>query len=107
MWLKKKDYLDQSLTTKIITQVDEVSNELTNKKFMLFTTRTCPNCLCKIKALDQEQALPMIRFSPRMIELAKHYNISQVPTLVVVDHNKNVEQYANYGNIAKFIQRQA
>ena len=105
--IEEKDYLDQSLTTKIITQVDEVGNELTNKKFMLFTTRTCPNCRFAKLALDERGIAYDTILAEDEVELAKHYNISQVPTLVVVDHNKNVEQYANYGNIAKFIQRQA
>ena len=105
--ITEKDYVDLSLTTKIMTQADEVINELTNKKFLLFTTRTCPNCRFAKLALDERGIKYETILAEDELELAKHYNISQVPTLIVVDANKEVEQYSNYGNIAKFIQRQA
>ncbi len=105
--VEEKDYIDQSLTTKIITQVDEAKNEMTNKKFLLFTTRTCPNCRFAKVALDERGIKYDTILAEDDVELAKHYNISQVPTLIVVDNNKEVEQYTNYGNIAKYIQRQA
>jgi len=105
--INEKDYVDLSLTTKIMTQADEVINELTNKKFLLFTTRTCPNCRFAKLALDERGIAYETILAEDELELAKHYNISQVPTLIVVDANKEVEQYSNYGNIAKFIQRQA
>ena len=105
--VEEKDYIDESLTTKIITQVDEAKNEMTNKKFLLFTTRTCPNCRFAKVALDERGIKYDTILAEDEVELAKHYNISQVPTLIVVDNNKDVEQYTNYGNIAKYIQRQA
>ena len=105
--INEKDYVDLSLTTKIMTQADEVINELTNKKFLLFTTRTCPNCRFAKLALDERGIAYETILAEDELELAKHYNIRQVPTLIVVDANKEVEQYSNYGNIAKFIQRQA
>ena len=105
--VEEKDYVDESLTTKIITQVDEAKNEMTNKKFLLFTTRTCPNCRFAKVALDERGIKYDTILAEDEVELAKHYNISQVPTLIVVDNNKEVEQYTNYGNIAKYIQRQA
>ncbi len=105
--IDEKDFVDQSLTTKIITAVEEVKNELTNKKFILFTTRTCPNCRFAKLALDERGIVYETILAEDEVELAKHYHIQQVPTLIVVDQDKRVEQYSNYGNIAKFIQRQA
>ena len=105
--IKEGDYVDQSITTKIITQVDEVKNDLANKHFLLFTTRTCPNCKFARVALDEKGIEYDTILDEDEVELAKHYNITSVPTLIVIDASKNVEQFANYGNIAKFIARQA
>ena len=49
--LDEKDYVDESLTTKIIAQVDHSNDQLSNKKFLLFTTRNLSKLpLCQVSA---------------------------------------------------------
>lgn len=105
--IKESDYVNESLTTKIINQVDELQGNLDAKNFILFTTRTCPNCKFAKIALDEKGIKYDTVLAEDNIELAREYNITSVPTLIVIDKEKRVEQYTNYGNIAKFISRQA
>ncbi len=77
---------------------EEVAVSL-EKKALLFTTKTCPNCkIAKeylkdypVKVVDAEENA----------DLARKYGIMQAPTLVILDEGK-VSKYVNASNIKRF-----
>lgn len=77
---------------------EEVAVSL-EKKALLFTTKTCPNCkIAKeylkdypVKVVDAEENA----------DLARKYGIMQAPTLVILDEGK-VNKYVNASNIKRF-----
>ena len=74
------------------------------KKVLLFTTKTCPNC--KIADfLLQKAAVPYEKIdAEENIELVNTYDIKQAPSLVVIDGN-SVETYSNASNIQKYVEQ--
>ena len=74
------------------------------KKVLLFTTKTCPNC--KIADfLLQKAAVPYEKVdAEENIELVNAYDIKQAPSLVVIDGNY-VETYSNASNIQKYVEQ--
>ena len=74
------------------------------KKVLLFTTKTCPNC--KIADfLLQKAAVPYEKVdAEENIELVNAYDIKQAPSLVVIDGN-SVETYSNASNIQKYVEQ--
>jgi anaerobic ribonucleoside-triphosphate reductase len=80
---------------------------LDGKKYLLFTTHTCPNCrLIKVVLDDHKIDYEMI-YADDEPELAKKYGIQTVPTLVISDEGKVYETLRNYSEIARFVTRQA
>ncbi|MDR1801693.1 MAG: ribonucleoside triphosphate reductase [Lachnospiraceae bacterium] len=73
----------------------------TGAKILLFTSKTCPNCVLAKNTLNDAAVDYEIIDAEEHKDLAKEYRILQAPTLVVIGNNK-VEKYANASNIKKF-----
>ena len=75
-----------------------------DKKVLLFTTKTCPNC--KIADfLLQKASVPYEKIdAEENIELVNTYDIKQAPSLVVIDGD-SVETYCNASNIQKYVEQ--
>lgn len=71
-------------------------------KAMLFTTKTCPNCKMAKVLLDAGHVDYEVIDAEEQADLSRYYNISQAPTLVVVDKDK-VSTISNISNIKQFI----
>lgn len=71
-------------------------------QYLLFTTKTCPNCKM-IKDLLDKKAVPYeVVDAEENISLTKKYDIMQAPTLVAVNDN-GAELYPNASNIIRFV----
>ena len=62
------------------------------KTFLLFTTSFCPKCPAAKKLLDSKEIKYELAnaLTPEGLEKAKKYEISQVPTLLVLEDGKVV-----------------
>jgi ribonucleoside-triphosphate reductase len=72
------------------------------KEYLLFTTKTCPNCKMIKKMLEGMNFKYTIVDAEENPELAKKYDIMQAPTLVAVDGEK-AEVVSNASNIIAFV----
>ncbi|MBR4164246.1 MAG: ribonucleoside triphosphate reductase [Solobacterium sp.] len=71
-------------------------------QYLLFTTKTCPNCKM-IKDLLDKKAVPYkLIDAEENISLTKKYDILQAPTLVAVN-DLGAELYPNASNIIRFV----
>ncbi len=77
-------------------------NGAAEKKYYLFTTKTCPNCKMAKKFLDGAGINYEVVDAEEQIDLVRKYGISQAPTLVVAEGD-TAETYVNASNIKKFV----
>ncbi len=74
------------------------------KRILLFTTKTCPNCRAA-DAMLQKAAVPYERIdAEEHADLANAYQIRQAPSLVVIDGG-SVQTYRNTSNIRSFVEQ--
>jgi len=69
---------------------------------MLFTTETCPKCPQAKDMLKNEKDMIFINANQNMDEAIK-YGIRSVPSLVVIDANKNFKVYTGINGISEFL----
>jgi ribonucleoside-triphosphate reductase len=74
------------------------------KEFLLFTTKTCPNCKMIKKMLAEKNFAYTLIDAEEHPELAKKYDIMQAPTLVGINGEK-AETYANASNIISYVNK--
>lgn len=74
----------------------------TDDEFLLFTTKTCPNCKIAITWLNQANIKYKIINAEENQALTKKYKIMLAPTLVII-HNNQYKSYANLSNVRKYI----
>jgi glutaredoxin len=72
------------------------------QRYILFTTKTCPNCKVTKSVLDKNGILYDVIDAEENEDLCKKYDIMQAPTLVVIDGKGGYEKYCNASNIIKF-----
>ncbi|MGF6906757.1 ribonucleoside triphosphate reductase [Fusobacterium sp. PH5-44] len=68
---------------------------------LLFTTKTCPNCIVTKEELKKANVNFTVIDAEDNPELAKQYQIRQAPTLVVIDGN-TIEKHVNLSNIKSY-----
>ncbi len=85
-------------------KVYHVAPRVHNKRILLFTTKTCPNCQIAVRALEKAN----IQFSQidaeEHWELASKYEVYQAPTLIVLSGD-TVESYSNASEIIRYVDR--
>lgn len=98
-------YYDSKEKTKTKTMLNkEEKVSLKNYKTLLFGTKTCPNCKIATKILDKFGIDYEKIYVEDNLELAKQYNIKQVPALILTnDLNEVCEKFVNINNIKQFI----
>ena len=69
--------------------------------YMLFTTKTCPNCKSAKLFLDKAKINYEVIDAEEKLDLTKKYNVMQAPTLIV-KNGKDFNCYANASNIKAF-----
>lgn len=73
-------------------------------RFMLFTTKTCPNCRIATNSLEKAHIPYEIVDAEENGELAEKYGVMQAPTLVVIDKD-GVQKMANASNIKAYAEK--
>ncbi|MBQ2963991.1 MAG: ribonucleoside triphosphate reductase [Clostridia bacterium] len=71
------------------------------QQVLLFTTKTCPNCKLAKKTLDDAGIAYTVVDAEEEIELTKQFNITQAPTLIVID-GEDAQKFINASNIKRF-----
>ena len=83
--------------------VTELMKEvLPGKDYLLFTTKTCPNCRLVKVALDDKNVKYTVIDAEENVELSKKYNIKTVPTLIRTT-DVSYESFINYSNIVRHL----
>ncbi len=92
----------EAIIGQVIASSDTPLAGSSEKKAMLFTTKTCPNCKIVSRLLD-EAHLPYTKMDAEEYpDLVSSYQIMQAPTLIVVDGDQ-VQAYRNPTDIRKYI----
>ena len=71
------------------------------QQVLLFTTKTYPNCKLAKKTLDDAGIAYTVVDAEEEVELTKQFNISQAPTLIVID-GEDAQKFINASNIKRF-----
>lgn len=82
---------------------NEVSHSA-DGKLLLFTTKTCPNCKAAYQALDSSNLTFNKIDAEEQEELARKYNIMQVPTLIIVKED-GFDKIGNAWKIREFAEK--
>ena len=72
-----------------------------DKKLLLFTTKTCPNCKIAKNILDKAGISYTVVDAEEQTDIADKLGIRQAPTLAILDGGQ-VSLYGNASNIKKF-----
>ena len=72
-------------------------------ELLLFTTKTCPNCMIAKTQLDRAGIAYRVILADEEPDLCDKFNIMQAPTLVEISGD-SYTAYANVSNIIKFIE---
>ena len=77
-----------------------------NSNFLLFTTKTCPNCKIVKKVLGEKGIEYEMIDAEENEEMCDKYGIMQAPTLVAVNDDGTYEVYANASSIIRYVSAQ-
>lgn len=100
--------IDNSHLNKKNKTNDKVEDSLNETSYaedvMLFTTKTCPNCLMAKTMLDEAGVGYKIVDAEENVGTTRKYGVMQAPTLVV-SKGENFEKISNLSNIKKHTER--
>ncbi len=101
---KESSAVPFSLVAEAMPQVHAKTSvkETTGMKYLLFTTRTCPNCRMAKIFLEKSGIPYEVVIADENPELCNQYGIRQAPTLVVV-HDDSMEKMENVSNIRCYL----
>ncbi len=89
----------------VASQQEETAETVADaKEIILFASATCPNCKMAAMFLDKAGITYKKLLAEENPDLAKQYEITQAPTLVVIDGDK-AEKIVNLSNIRAFTER--
>ncbi len=103
---KLYDIATSKIKKKVVAEVEQADNEVeitaaTAQQVLLFTTKTCPNCKLAKKTLDDAGVPYTVIDAEEEVELTKQFNITQAPTLIVIDGD-DAQKFINASNIKRF-----
>ncbi len=103
---KLYDIATSKIKKKMVAEVEQADNEVeitaaTAQQVLLFTTKTCPNCKLAKKTLDDAGVPYTVVDAEEEVELTKQFNITQAPTLIVIDGD-DAQKFINASNIKRF-----
>ncbi len=82
---------------------ETVSKSEAVPKKLLFTTKTCPNCVTAKVSLEEAHIDYETIDAQEEKNLTKKYGILSAPTLIVVKNDGTVDKLVNASNILKYI----
>ncbi|MBQ6263885.1 MAG: ribonucleoside triphosphate reductase [Clostridia bacterium] len=91
---------------KAAETAEKVNNNIepmAQDELLLFTTKTCPNCMIAKTQLDRAGIAYKVILADEEPDLCDKFNIMQAPTLVEINGD-SFTAYANVSNIIKFIE---
>lgn len=83
---------------------EEAATAASPKEVLLFATATCPNCKMAASFLDKAGISYKKLLAEENAVLAKQYDVTQAPTLIVIDGDK-AEKIVNLSNIRAYTER--
>lgn len=83
---------------------EEAVTAASPKEIILFASATCPNCKMAAMFLDKAGISYKKLLAEENPELAKQYEVTQAPTLIVIDGDK-AEKIVNLSNIRAYTER--
>lgn len=83
---------------------EEAVTAASPKEIILFASATCPNCKMAAMFLDKAGISYKKLLAEENPELAKQYEVTQAPTLIVIDGDK-AEKIVNLSNIRSYTER--
>lgn len=105
----RKTYNVEGLVSRPVTDYKaekkepvSVQNETIPEKYLLFTTKTCPNCAMIKKMLNEKGISYQVIDAEEHPDLVKKYDVMQAPTLAAVGKD-STEIYANASNIIRYV----
>lgn len=107
---KSQEYKDRKVynigTSKLThegkAQVCEEHSKVENvEEYLLFTTKTCPNCKMAKAVLDQKGIVYKTIAADENVDLVKLYGVTSAPTMVVVAKDQ-FDRIVNASNIIKY-----
>ena len=81
---------------------EELCENSTGKRKILFTRENCPNCRIVYSYLDKAGFDCEKIMAEENVDLALSYGVKQAPTLVIVD-GEHVEKFAGVGAIKNYL----
>ena len=81
---------------------EEPVAEVPAKRFLLFTTRTCPNCAIIKEFLAQQGTEYELVLAEENRALARSFGIMQAPTAVIIE-GENVSKYIGVSKIKEYV----
>ncbi len=88
--------------TEAEKNAEETVEENYQDKYLLFATKTCPNCKVAVQMLDKAGIEYEKLYVEDNEERARELDLRQAPTLIVANGN-SLAKYAGVANIRKFI----
>ena len=82
------------------------SEAAADSNYLLFTTKTCPNCKIVKKVLGEKGITYEMIDAEENENLCDKYGIMQAPTLVVLKDDGSFDAYANASNIIRYVSAQ-
>ena len=103
---KLYDIATSKIKKKAVVEAEQKDEEIcayagNAQQVLLFTTKTCPNCKLAKKTLDDAGIAYTVVDAEEEVELTKQFNISQAPTLIVID-GEDAQKFINASNIKRF-----
>ena len=103
---KLYDIATSRIKKKAAVEVEQEAEEVCAcagdaQQVLLFTTKTCPNCKLSKKTLDDAGISYTVVDAEEEVELTKQFNVSQAPTLIVID-GEDAQKFINASNIKRF-----
>ncbi|MBR3802851.1 MAG: ribonucleoside triphosphate reductase [Clostridia bacterium] len=103
---KLYDIATSRIKKKAAVEVEQEAEEVCAcagdaQQVLLFTTKTCPNCKLAKKTLDDAGISYTVVDAEEEVELTKQFNVSQAPTLIVID-GEDAQKFINASNIKRF-----
>ncbi len=90
----------ESLMASVSDKAPEPKND---QRFLLFTTKTCPNCKIIKEYLAEKNVPYELVIAEENKDIARGYGIMQAPTAVILDGD-NVTKYVGVHNIKDFVE---
>ena len=87
--------------TPVVTETKKTEDANVIKP-MLFTTKTCPNCVMAKNMLNEQGFVYDIIDAEEQVELTKKFGVMQAPTLIMPDGD-SFKAIQNVSNIRRFI----